>query len=68
MNKLAQVYVIFKVSKVTRSGNEFVGVFFDRNRAEDWIKYQPIAKQQDCRYFVVQYEQPVSGVTEEVFD
>lgn len=67
INKL-KVSVVFKVSKATRSGNEFVGLFFDRKRAEDWIKSQPIAKQRDRLYFVEDYEQPLLGETEEVFD
>jgi hypothetical protein len=67
MNK-SQVSVVFKVSKVTRSGNEFVGVFFDRKRAEDWIQSQPVDKQRDRLYFVEDYEQPLPGETEEVFD
>ena len=64
----SQVSIVFKDSRFTRSGKEFVGVFFDRKRAEDWIKSQPVDKQRNRLYIIADYEQPLPGETEEVFD
>jgi hypothetical protein len=56
-----RVYIVFKDIS---SGNEFVGVFFDRKSAEDYIA--------ECRfpfkYFIETYEQPEAGMAHEIYD
>lgn len=59
-----QVHIVFKeVSGWEYSGNEFVGVFFDRKSAKDWIA----ECKQPHKYFIETYEQPESGIAHEVF-
>ena len=66
MNKV-QVHIVFKdfkeVSGWEYYGNEFVGVFFDRKSAQDWIDGRDVPH----RYFIETYEQPEAGMAHEVF-
>lgn len=62
------VYIVFKKSKVTRSGIEFVGIFWDRERAENWIKSQPIERQKSHGYMIEWCDEPLEGEIEEVYD
>ena len=57
------VYIVFKEVPSNTSGNEFVGVFFDRKSAEEWIWQRKDSK----RFFIESYEQPAAGVAHEVF-
>ena len=60
---MTKVHIVFKNVPSNASGNEFVGVFFDRKSAEDWIA--------ECKhphkYFIETYEQPEAGIAHEVF-
>ena len=61
-----RVYIVFREdSKLSNSnsGNEFIGVFFDRAQAEEWIKWTSKPSQ----YFIESYEQPEEGMAHEVF-
>jgi hypothetical protein len=60
-----KVYIVFKeINGWEYSGNEFIGVFFDRSSAEVWI-----AKcARPNKYFIETYEQPEAGMASEVFD
>lgn len=60
-----QVHIVFKESPSPEhnSGNEFIGVFFDRKSAVDWIK----ERKHPYRYFIETYEQPEAGMAHEVF-
>lgn len=59
-----QVHIVFKnTSEWTDSGNEFIGVFFDRASAEKWIS----ECKRPSQYFIETYEQPESGMAHEVF-
>ena len=62
------VYIVFKISKTARGGYDFVGVFWDRKRAEDWIQSQPIERQKSHGYMIEWYDEPKAGETEEVYD
>ena len=68
MNKV-QVHIVFRNSSrfecsgAEFSGSEFVGVFFDRKSAQDWIAGRDIPH----RYFIETYEQPAAGMAHEVF-
>jgi hypothetical protein len=59
-----RVYIVFKNVSTNSTGNEFVGVFFDRKSAEEWIAecYSPF------KYFIETYEQPAEGMAHEVFN
>ena len=57
------VYIVFKDVPSNTSGNEFVGVFFDRKSAEEWIWQRKDSKS----FFIETYEQPATGVHHEVF-
>jgi hypothetical protein len=60
-----QVHIVFKEpSGFDYSGPEFVGVFFDRKSAEDWIA----GRQKPNRYYIETYEQPAEGMAHEVFN
>lgn len=55
---------MFKEAKEAYSGQEFVGVFFDRKSAEEWIA----ARGGSARFFFIEtYEQPAEGMAHEVF-
>lgn len=59
-----RVHIVFKEpGGYDYSGNEFIGVFFDRKSAEDWIA---TAKRPE-KYFIETYEQPEAGMAPEVF-
>jgi hypothetical protein len=59
-----RVHIVFKEAKEAYSGQEFVGVFFNRKSAEEWIA----ATQGSARlFFIESYEQPASGMAHEVF-
>jgi hypothetical protein len=58
-----QVHIVFKESVLSCSGNEFIGVFFDRTSAEVFIAERP----NSSRYFIETYEAPESGMAHEVF-
>ena len=60
MNK---VYIVFKNAPSNATGNEFVGVFFNRKAAEDYIAgcYYP------WEFFIETYQQPQAGMAHEVF-
>ena len=63
MNKV-QVHIVFRnFSGFDYSGPEFVGVFFDRKSAQDWIA----GRDKPHRYFIETYEQPEAGMAHEVF-
>ena len=63
MNKV-QVHIVFRnSSRFECSGSEFVGVFFDRKSAQDWIA----GHDKPNRYFIETYEQPEAGMAHEVF-
>lgn len=57
------VYIVFKNAPSNTTGNEFVGVFFNRKSAEDYIAgcYRP------WEFFIETYKQPHAGVAHEVF-
>jgi hypothetical protein len=59
-----QVHIVFKNVSTNSTGNEFVGVFFDRKSAEDYIAecYSPF------KYFIETYERPEAGMAHEVFN
>ena len=64
MNKV-QVHIVFKeVFGGWEPENKFVGCFFDRKSAEDWIA----KTQRPSIYFIETYEQPEFGMAHEVFD
>lgn len=58
-----QVHIVFRRTMQNETGNQFIGVFFDRESAEQWIA--------ECRvpskYFIETYEQPEAGMAHEVF-
>ena len=59
-----RVHIVFKEAKEAYSGQEFVGVFFDRKSAEEWIA----ARGGSARFFFIEtYEQPAEGMAHEVF-
>lgn len=59
-----QVHIVFRnPSGFDYSGPEFIGVFFDRKSAEEWIAGRDRPK----KYFIETYEQPESGIAHEVF-
>ena len=59
-----QVHIVFKeAGAFSNSGNEFIGVFFDRTSAEVFIAERPNSK----RFFIETYEQPEAGMAHEVF-
>lgn len=59
-----QVHIVFKeAGNFSTGGNEFIGVFFDRKSAEEWIWQRKDSK----RFFIETYEQPESGIAHEVF-
>ena len=60
-----QVHIVFKESPSPEhnSGNEFIGVFFDRTSAEIFIAERPDPE----RYYIETYEQPEAGKKHEVF-
>ena len=63
-NTNTQVHIVFKeASGVSYSGNEFIGVFFDRQSAQEWIKTTTRPE----KYFIETYEQPEQGIAHEVF-
>ena len=63
MNKV-QVHIVFRnPSGFAYSDPEFVGVFFDRKSAQDWIA----GCDKPHRYFIETYEQPAAGMAHEVF-
>ena len=54
-----QVHIVFKEpGGFDYSGPEFVGVFFDRKSAEDWIA----SCKKPHRYYIETYEQPEAGI------
>ena len=57
------VCIVFKEVPSNTSGNEFVGVFFDRKSAQDWIA----GCDKPNKYFIETYEKPESGIAHEVF-
>ena len=62
-----QVHIVFKnapeYGSDCDSGNEFIGVFFDRASAEKWIA----ECKRPSQYFIETYEQPEEGMAHEVF-
>jgi hypothetical protein len=62
----AKVHIVFRHASEGNdySGNEFVGVFFDRKSAEVFIA----KKQNHYDYFIETYEQPAEGMAHEVFN
>lgn len=59
-----KVHIVFKEAKEAYSGQEFIGVFFDRKSAEEWIA----ARGGSARFFFIEtYEQPAEGMAHEVF-
>jgi hypothetical protein len=61
MNK---VYIVFRQTREYHfSGNEFIGVFFDRTSAEVFISERP----DSSKYFIETYEKPAAGKKHEVF-
>ena len=60
-----QVHIVFRHASQwdDYSGNEFIGVFFDRKSAEDWIS---TAKRPE-KYYIETYEQPEAGMAHEVY-
>ena len=59
-----KVYIVFRQApERSSSGNEFIGVFFDRTSAEVFIAERPIPE----LYFIETYEKPVAGKKHEVF-
>jgi hypothetical protein len=60
-----KVYIVFREARENSySGNNFVGVFFDRKSAEGFIA----EKQNNYDYFIETYEQPEAGMAHEVYD
>ena len=64
MTTKTRVYIVFKDTPSSYTGNEFVGVFFTRESAETWIKGRKYPRE----YFIETYEQPEDGMAEEVYD
>ena len=62
MNK---VYIVFKNVSSNTTGNEFVGVFFNRKAAEDYIAFAGCYG--PWKFFIETYEQPEAGMAHEVF-
>ena len=59
-----KVYIVFRQTREYHfSGNEFIGVFFDRTSAEVFINERPIPE----IYFIESYEKPEEGKSHEVF-
>ena len=58
-----QVHIVFCNNPANNSGNEFIGVFFNRAEAEEWIAATRIPS----KYFIETYEQPEAGMAHEVF-
>ena len=59
-----QVHIVFKeAGGFSNGGTEFIGVFFDRKSAQDWIA----ATARPEKFFIETYEQPESGIAHEVF-
>ena len=60
-----QVHIIFKEPDgFDYSGPQFVGVFFDKKSAEDWIAG---CKKPHRKYYIETYERSESGMAEEVY-
>lgn len=63
MNKV-QVHIVFRQTREYHfSGNEFIGVFFDRTSAEVFVAERPDPE----RYFIETYDKPEVGQQHEVF-
>jgi hypothetical protein len=59
-----KVYIVFRQTREYHfSGNEFIGVFFDRTSAEVFINERP----DPSKYFIETYEKPEIGESHEVF-
>lgn len=59
-----QVHIVFKeAGAFSNGGNEFIGVFFDRKSAEEWISQRDSQR----KYYIETYEQPESGIAHEVY-
>ena len=59
-----KVYIVFRQApERSSSGNEFIGVFFDRTSAEVFISERP----DSSKYFIESYEKPEAGKKHEVF-
>ena len=58
-----QVHIVFREDSSIISGNEFIGVFFDRKSAEEWISQRKDPR----KFFIETYEQPEAGIAHEVF-
>lgn len=59
-----QVHIVFRESReYSRSGNEFIGVFFDRKSAEVFIAERP----NPSGFFIETYDKPEAGKKHEVF-
>jgi hypothetical protein len=57
-----QVHIVFKECRTSPSGNEFVGVFFDRVSAEAFIVGRGYG-----RFFIETYDQPEAKAAHEVY-
>lgn len=59
-----QVYIVFKEFEGPEQIQpSFVGVFFDRKSAEEWIWPRKDSK----KFYIETYEQPEAGMAHEVF-
>jgi hypothetical protein len=59
-----QVHIVFhNTSEWSDTGNEFIGVFFNRAEAEEWIA----STRKPSMYFIETYEQPEAGMAHEVY-
>ena len=59
----AREYSYQKYSEYSYSGNEFIGVFFDRESAEAFIAERP----NPSEFFIETYDKPEAGKKHEVF-
>jgi hypothetical protein len=58
------VYIVFRQTRHhTSSGNEFIGVFFDRASAEQFI----VERINSFLYYIETYQQPQPGCQHQVF-
>ena len=58
-----QVHVVFyNTSEWSDTGNEFIGVFFNRAEAEEWIA----STRKPSKYFIETYEASDKGMANEV--
>jgi len=60
-----QVHIVFKIpGGFDYSGPQFVGVFFDKKSAEDWIAGR---KKPHHKYYIETYEKSEAGMAQEVW-